>query len=244
MTAFRLFKQYDGPAGARALKRRILLRPKHAEHFAGEGLPAQFARALCEEQALSLKELLEAFEFFQVVREYTAAPHVADVCAGHGLVGVLFALFERKVDTVTLVDRQQPMSYERILAAADRVGPWARDKLTFQKTTLKNADALPPGTSVIAVHACGLRTDRAMDLAIQVEGAFACLPCCRPHRRYPSPDVLKRELGGDLAVDVHRTYTLERAGYRVRWKTIPETITPMNRVLIGVKDAAPPLTRN
>ncbi len=238
MTPFRLFKQYDQPTGARALQRRILLRPKHVDHFPGEGLPARFARALCEEEALSLKELLEAFEFFHVVRKYTAAGHVADVCAGHGLVGVLFALFERKVATVTLIDRQQPMAYQRILAAADRVAPWARDKLTFEKTKLAKAGDLRPGTSVIAVHACGLRTDRAMDLAIQAKGAFACLPCCRPHRNYPSPDVLKRELGGDLAVDVHRTYTLERAGYRVRWKTIPETITPMNRVLIGVKEVA------
>ena len=62
-------------------------------------------------------------------------------------------------------------------------------------------------------------------------------PCCRPHRLHPAPDVLKRELGGDVAIDVHRTYVLEDAGYRVRWKSIPAAITPMNRILIGTRRA-------
>ena len=131
------------------------------------------------------------------------------------------------------------MSYDRIVAAADRIGPWVREKLTFREARLEpasellDAGHLRVGSGLVAVHACGMRTDRAIDLAIRMQSPIACLPCCRPHRHHPSPDVLKRELGGDLAIDVHRTYELERAGYRVRWKSISERITPMNRILIG-----------
>ena len=60
---------------------------------------------------------------------------------------------------------------------------------------------------------------------------FAALPCCRPHRLHPAPESLKNALGADLAIDVHRTYRLEEAGYRARWQEISSAITPMNRVL-------------
>ena len=135
--AFRLLPQFASDAPARFLERRMRVRPKHTWHFPGDDLAAKFGRALCEESATSVKEILEAFEFFQVVRKFVVAPHVTDVCSGHGLVGALFALFERKVEAVTLIDRKEPESYGRILAALDRVGPWARPKLTFQPDRLK-----------------------------------------------------------------------------------------------------------
>ncbi len=238
-TQFRLLKQFEQPEEARALERRVRIRAGHASRFPGEDLASAFARALCEERATSLKELLEAFEFFQTVRKFVTRPHMVDVCSGHGLVGTLFALFERKVETVTLVDRLLPPSFERIMKAADRIGPWTREKLVFREGLLKNAQEklstgnLHPGSAILAVHACGKLTDQAMDLAIDLGGPMALLPCCRSHRQHPAPEVLKRELGGDLAIDVHRTYALEHAGYKVRWKSIPEVITPMNRILIG-----------
>ena len=45
---------------------------------------------------------------------------------------------------------------------------------------------------------------------------------------------LRLALGDDVAYDVHRTYRLERAGWRVRWRDLPKAITPMHRVLIAV----------
>ena len=41
-------------------------------------------------------------------------------------------------------------------------------------------------------------------------------------------------LGEDVAYDVDRTYTMERAGYRVRWREIPAEITPMNRRCLAI----------
>lgn len=238
--SFRLLPQFAQDAPARFLERRLRVRPKHEWHFPGEDLAAKFGRALCAESATSIKEILEAFEFFQVVRKFVAGPHVVDLCSGHGLVGALLALFERRVEKVTLIDRAQPESAGRILAALDRVGPWARPKLRFQQArlvrggVLRPAVSLPEGASIVAVHACGALTDRAIALGLELGGPIAVLPCCRQHRDHPAPEVLKRELGGDLAIDVHRTYRLHEAGYQVRWKSIPSTITPMNRVLVGV----------
>ena len=64
-------------------------------------------------------------------------------------------------------------------------------------------------------------------------GGVAALPCCRPHRGHPAPEGLKLAIGPDRAIDVHRTYALEQAGHRVRWRSIAPTISPMNRVLIA-----------
>ncbi|MEM9408868.1 MAG: hypothetical protein AAGA81_22750, partial [Acidobacteriota bacterium] len=56
----------------------------------------------------------------------------------------------------------------------------------------------------------------------------------RAHAHNPAPVGLRQALGDDVAYDVHRTYALENQGYQVRWREIPEEITPMNRVLIAV----------
>lgn len=211
---------------------RNTLRPEDARLFPGESLPAAFARALCERRATCMKELLEATEVFALARKAVRAPAVADLCCGHGLAGILFAVFERQVERVLLVDRERPPSADLVLEAAADVAPWATPKVEWRREQLKRT-SLEPGTGVIAIHACGLRTDRAIELAVESGGGVAALPCCRPHRGHPAPEGLKLALGADEAIDVHRTYALEQAGHRVRWKTIAPTISPMNRVLIA-----------
>ena len=136
------------------------------------------------------------------------------------------------VPATAAVDRERPASTDLILKAADDVAPWAPPKVEWRREPLKRT-TLEPGTGVVAIHACGLRTDRAIELAVEAGGAIAALPCCRPHRGHPAPEGLKLALGADEAIDVHRTYALERAGHRVRWKSIVPTISPMNRVLIA-----------
>lgn len=168
------------------------------------------------------------------MRRRVAPRAVADLCAGHGLTGVLFALFERRVERVVLVDRRRPQSFERVLAAARRVGPWVEDKVRYRETRIRDvAEELEPGTAVVAVHACGLRTDHAIGVALALRGPVAVMPCCYPEARCPAPAAVVARLGAPLAFDVDRTYRLERAGYRVRWDEIPSEITPMARVLVA-----------
>lgn len=214
--------------------------PQCAARFTGDGLVDQFARALGARRAVRVKEFIEACEFFAAVRKEVRAPVVADVCASHGLVGALFALFERRVERVVLIDRRVPDSRAKVLDAACEVGAWVRAKLEPRDGLLAQRGAeLPRGASVLAVHACGTLTDECIELALRLEGAVALMPCCRPHRRSPAPRVLARELGPDLAYDIDRTYRLEAGGLTVRWDAIPASITPMNRVLVAWPRIAP-----
>lgn len=217
---------------------RSRLRPQDADFFPGDGLAAQFARALCAERAVPIKELLEAGEFFARVRRRVRRRTVVDLCSGHGLVGVLYALFEREVERVVLIDRRRPASWQAIVRAAAQVGSWVPPKLEYREQRLAALEgSSEPGAAFVGVHACGLRTDQVIDLAIASRGPVAVLPCCRPHRRHPAPLSLRNALGADLAIDIDRTYRLERAGWRARWDQIPGCITPMNRIVLGVPRA-------
>ena len=98
--------------------------------FPGTNLEDKLALALAARGAISLKEYAESVEFFTRVRKQTRAPCVADLCCGHGLTGLLFAVFERTVDRVVLVDSRKPDAYADIYAAVVEVAPWVADKVS------------------------------------------------------------------------------------------------------------------
>lgn len=143
-------------------------------------------------------------------------------------------MFERKVERVTLLDKIRPPSFDAVLNAAIEVAPWVKDKIQFVESRLNDARKnIEPKSSLLGVHACGERTDQCIELAIAAGGALALLPCCRNHR-YPLPPSLKQALGAEIAIDVDRTYRLHNAGFHVRWDRIPSSITPMNRIIVGL----------
>jgi hypothetical protein len=233
-TGFKTLPQFNGPTRVDVSSRRRL-DERLLDWFPSDGLPDRFARALARERAVPVKELFESFEFFGRVRKLVRAPVVVDLCAGHGLTGVLFALFERSVERVVLVDRRRPGSFDRVVAAAAGVGPWAAGKLEYRVERLARAgEGLDAGAAVVAVHACGQRTDRCLDVALALRGPVAVMPCCYSDARCPAPAALAEHLPGGLAHDVDRTYRLEAAGYRVRWDAVPGEVTPMSRIVIGV----------
>ena len=75
-------------------------------------------------------------------------------------------------------------------------------------------------------------TDRILDLAADAGARLAVLPCCQDLATCDA-GVLEGWLDGPLAVDVMRAVRLEARGYRVWTQTIPEAITPKNRLLMG-----------
>jgi hypothetical protein len=181
-----------------------------------------------------VKEVFESFEFFTRVRKRVRAPVVADLCCGHGLTGILFAVFEPKVEKVILLDMVRPPCHDKIMAAVTDVAPWTAAKVEFREQRVKAIiGKLPVGSGVLGVHACGVRTDRCIDAALAAAGPVAVLPCCYAQTANSSPVALRGALGKELATDVHRTYRLEAAGYDVSWSEIPEVITPMNRIIVG-----------
>lgn len=227
---FKAFRQLNSDRPSLDLGSRSKPGPWIDEWFAGDGLPDRVLRSLLRHRAVPFKEILESFEFFERVRRRVRAPVVADLCCGHGLGGALWALFDRRVERVFLVDVRRPPSVDRVWAALDEVAPWVTPKLTFIEARIGQQD-LPAGTAVIGLHACGVQTDRVLEVARETGGPVAVMPCCYPTSR--APRALKGPLGVELSIDVDRTYRLESWGYSVGWSAIPEVITPMNRVLIG-----------
>ncbi len=198
--------------------------------FTSDRMEDRLARALLAARAVPFKELLEAFEFFERARRRVRAPRVADLCCGHGLVGMLYGVFHRDVAEVLLVDRTRPGSAETSLRALATVCPWLPGKVRFVEAELDSV-RLSAGDAVLGVHACGRASDAVIEMAVAARGPVALLPCCHPRRGVPGPATLATHLGHAVATDIHRTYRLEAAGYQTRWTTIPEAITPMNRVI-------------
>jgi hypothetical protein len=233
-SGFRALRCFNDPAiqHIAGLKGRIDART--VSFFPNDNMTRRVIAALAENSAVPIKEVCESFEFFERVRRNIRSPHVVDMCAGHGLTGLLFALFERDVERVTLFDMNPPQNFERVFDAITQVGPWVREKVNYQQGKVQHlAGRLEPGTAVVAIHACGVRTDRCLDAAIAAGGHVAVMPCCYNFTARDAPAGLRDALGIEMAADVQRTYRLESEGYAVRWSSVPEVITPMRRILIA-----------
>lgn len=234
MATFKAFRRFNDPALARlaGLRRRIASDDAHI--FGGDGLPDRIAAALVRRRAIDLKEIFESFEVFERTRRRLRRAHVVDACAGHGLTGMLYAVFEPRVESVTLVDMSRPQSHAIVRECIGAVAPWAVEKTRYLEQKLQHVEPeIAHGAAVVAVHACGVRTDRAIDLALAVGGPIAALPCCYSRTATSAPRAFHKALGREVATDVHRTYRLEGAGYQVDWHSIPEVITPMNRLIVA-----------
>lgn len=204
-------------------------------HFPTDKPADQIARILGKYHATSIKEVIESFEFFHQTRKRIRAHNMIDLCCGHGLTGMLFAALDRKVESVTLVDRQKPKCFDVILNALCELMPWTRDKVRYLEWESDDWDKLESDedTSVLGVHACGKLTDRCLEFAVSRGLPIAVMPCCYPHKDCPAPAAVKKSLGAEVAFDIDRTYRLDAKGYKVQWGYIPKAVTPMNRILLA-----------
>ena len=92
--------------------------------------------------------------------------------------------------------------------------------------------ALKPTDVVVSSHACGRLTDVVLDRAAAARARVAVLPCCHDLDSCDT-GTLSGWLEGPLAIDVIRAVRLEQQGYRIWTQTIPATVTPKNRLLLG-----------
>lgn len=231
---FKVFPQFADPALSGMIRSKHRLGDVAKEVFAGDRLEDRLVRALADRRVLNAKEVLESFAFWTRVRRRVRQPTMVDLCCGHGLTGVLFAVFERKVERVLLVDHRRPASVAAVLEAIAEVAPWALPKIEVWERPLAEARPdLPASAGFVGVHACGELTDRVLEAALERSGPVAVMPCCYRSARRRGPAGVVDALGTRTAIDVHRSYRLDDAGLQVDWTSIPEAITPMNRILIG-----------
>jgi hypothetical protein len=234
LARFRAFRQFNlDPQPSVVSSPSTLIPPVAEQFFPGDSLHSAIVRSLALARCISIKEVVESFEVFQVVRKETRSSCVADLCCGHGLVGMLMAVFEPRVEAVHLCDPRMPESSARCLEAIVEVAPWMAGRVHYHSVRLENVRDEIGFASALATHACGALTDRCLDVAMGQGCPIAVTPCCYAKRTSAGPPVLVRELGLETAVDTYRTHRLHEGGYHVKWRYLPETVTPMNRVIIA-----------
>jgi hypothetical protein len=89
----------------------------------------------------------------------------------------------------------------------------------------------------MAGHACGQLTDFVIDACIEAQVDFAVMPCChRDLRTANQMQIVAKSLGVSKSglIDVARLGAIVARGFDCRWRTIDKTITPENRILVGL----------
>ena len=233
MARYRVFKQFNQDEEWLARwRRRVDL--EAARRLGRKGRIGHLIRALSRPGTVRIKELVESLEFYSCVRKRLRGKRVVDLCCGHGLTGSLFGIFDDRVQQVTLLDRELPKVAGIVHEGVMEAFPELEGRITHvQKKVQRAADLVDEDTVLTAVHACGSRTDHCLDLAVKKRVPIAVLPCCYTGTGRNSPATLRENLGVPLAADVERTYRLEAEGFKVVWDSLPESLTPMNRVLIA-----------
>lgn len=199
--------------------------------YEGNNLLARLGRAVCEAETLSRKEFFETWEVARRIRRRLGGQPVVEMAAGHGFLSMLLMILDDKIPTATCVDPRQTLSHERLLASLTRTWPRLEGRIHYRRQRIEKV-ALPTGAIVVSVHGCGTITDRVLDCALEARSPVAVLPCCHNFNTC-DPGGLTGWLDPALAIDASRAARLSHAGYQVWTTTIPDDITPRNRLLMG-----------
>jgi hypothetical protein len=204
------------------------LMPEHVTLFPGETLFDRIARAVCTAGLLPRKELYEAWEVARRARRRFHGGRVVDWACGHGLLAQIMLILDDTSESAIAYDVKPPPSAQIIHEALRGVWPRLRDQfsITEFEPSLTASDVL------VSCHACGSITDDVIAHAIEARCCVAVLPCCHDFDNNDAGG-LQGWMDQSLAIDATRAATLRAARYRVWTQTIPEDITPKNRLLLG-----------
>jgi len=207
------------------------LTERSLELFEGDTLFASIGRTVCKAGCLPRKELYEAWEVARRVRRRFRGGRVVDLACGHGLLAYLLLILDDRSPNAIAVDKRIPPSAGKLAPVIEARWPRLAGRVEHVSGPIESVE-LQPDDLVVSVHACGGLTDLVLDRAVEARARVAVLPCCHA--------LGKQDLGGyegwmdgALAVDVARAARLKAAGYRIRTQTIPDDITPKNRLLLG-----------
>jgi hypothetical protein len=200
--------------------------------FPSQTLFDRIARAVCHAGCLPRKELYEAWEVARRARRLFRGGRVVDLGAGHGLLGQVLLILDDTSPDVIAADTRLPPSCAKLHEALLASWPRLRDRIAFDERPLDDVP-LQADDLVVSSHACGALTDVVLNRAVAARARVAVLPCCHHlGGGSRSPD-LSGWVDGALAIDVMRAVRLEQQGYRVWTQTIPQDVTPKNRLLLA-----------
>ncbi len=199
--------------------------------FPGATLFDRVARAVCAADCLPRKELYEAWEVARRTRRHVRGGRIIDVAGGHGLLAHLMLLLDDTSPEALVVDPAIPPSAATLHAVLRDSWPRLAGRVRVEGRPLA-ADDVRAGDVVVSAHACGELTDHVIGAALHARAPVAVLPCCHDLDTGDAGG-LTGWVDGPLAIDLVRAARLRAAGYQVRTQTIPDAITPKNRLLIG-----------
>jgi hypothetical protein len=211
------------------------LTARDLDRFAGPGLFDRIGRAVCEAGCLPRKELYEAWETARRTRRRFRGGRVIDLGGGHGLLAQIMLILDDSSPYALVVDKAPPSSSARVHEALLSSWPRLKGRVRFVVAGLDAVD-LEATDVVVSSHACGRLTDVVLERAIASRARVAVLPCCHDLERCETGP-LSGWVDGALAIDVMRAVHLERSGYDVWTQTIPDSVTPKNRLLLAAPGA-------
>ncbi len=201
------------------------------ERFPDATLFHRIARAVCQAGCLPRKELYEAWEMARRARRLFRGGRIVDLAGGHGLLAQTMLLLDDSSPSAVVVDKALPASSARLHEQLAAVWPRLSGRVEFVEAALDEVPILS-GDVVVSSHACGRLTDVVLDLAMAARARVGVLPCCHDLARSEAGG-LTGWVDGPMAIDIRRAVRLEQGGYRVWTQTIPDAITPKNRLLLG-----------
>lgn len=209
------------------------LTSRDAGRFPSQTLFDRLGRAVASAGCLPRKELYEAWEVARRARRRFRGGRVVDLAGGHGLLAHVMLLLDDTSPGAVVVDPALPVSHAKVREALIAAWPRLAERVSFLQQDL---DGFPIEADdvVVSSHACGTLTDRILEKAASAGARIAVLPCCHD---LASADAaaLSGWMDGALAIDAARALRMEARGYRVWTQTIPEAITPKNRLLLAEK---------
>lgn len=199
--------------------------------FDGASLFDRIGRAACRAGCLPRKELFEAWEMARRVRRQFRGGRVVDVAGGHGMLAHILLLLDDSSPNAAVVDPNPPASAAKLHKVIEEEWPRLAGRVSFARASIDEVE-IESGDLVVSSHACGALTDRVIARAANAGARLAVLPCCHD---LDSADAaaLSGWVDGALAIDIARATRLQQRGYRTWTQTIPSTITPKNRLLLG-----------
>ncbi len=210
---------------------RSVLSLRDLPRFTEDTLFHRVARVVCEADCLPRKELYESWEVARRVRRRFRGGRVVDLACGHGLTAQLLLILDATSEYALAIDTRLPPSAQRLQDVLHAHWPRLWERVTLQQADLAS---IPLATTdlVVSIHACGSLTDQVLERAIGARARVALLPCCHDAQTSDTGG-LEGWVDAALAIDMMRVARLQAAGYRVHTQTIPERITPKNRLLLA-----------
>jgi hypothetical protein len=207
------------------------LTDKDLGRFPGDTLFDRLARSVCHAGCLPRKELFEAWEVARRVRRLFRGGRIVDLGGGHGLLAQVMLVLDDSSPAALVVDKALPASSARVHEALVQAWPRLSGRISFVDRALDEVE-VQPSDVVVSSHACGRLTDVVLDRAVGARARVAVLPCCHDLERCDAGE-LSGWIDGPVAIDIMRAVRLEQQGYRIWTQSIPASVTPKNRLLIG-----------